>query len=83
MAEVKNVHVREIGAPASEVGEVLDTLGSVDDRLWATDIWVAEPVVSIARSVSVPRVATGGSATRSSPTSRAGGLCSASRRAAG
>lgn len=44
MAEIKNVHVREIGAPASKVGEILDTLGSVDDRLWATDIWVAEPV---------------------------------------
>ena len=45
MVEIKNVHVREVGAPASEVGEVLDTLGSVDDRLWATDIWVAAPVV--------------------------------------
>ena len=45
MVGIQNAHVREIGAPTSEVGEVLDTLGSVDDRLWATDIWVAEPVV--------------------------------------
>ncbi len=44
MAKIRNVHAREIAAPASDVGEILDTLGSVDDRLWASGIWVAEPV---------------------------------------
>ena len=45
MTKISNVHVREIAAPAAVLGELLDTLGSADDRLWATDIWVAEPVV--------------------------------------
>ncbi|MGH2969244.1 MAG: DUF3995 domain-containing protein [Solirubrobacteraceae bacterium] len=45
MPKISNVHVREIMAPAAVVGELLDTLGSADDRVWATDIWVAEPVV--------------------------------------
>jgi len=45
MTIINNVHVREIAAPAAVVGQILDTLGSADDRLWATDIWVAEPVV--------------------------------------
>ena len=45
MSTISNVHVREIAAPAAVVGEVLDTLGSADDRLWARDIWIAEPVV--------------------------------------
>lgn len=45
MAKIINVHEREIAAPASLLGEILETLGSADDRLWATDIWVAEPVV--------------------------------------
>jgi len=44
MAKIRNVHAREIAAPVSDVGEILDTLGSVDDRLWASGIWVAEPV---------------------------------------
>ncbi len=44
MTKISNTHVREIAAPAAVVGEILDTLGSSDDRLWATDIWVAEPV---------------------------------------
>lgn len=44
MTTIRNVHAREIAAPAAVVGEILDTLGSADDRLWATDIWVAEPV---------------------------------------
>lgn len=44
MTKLSNIHVREIAAPAAVVGEILDTLGSSDDRLWATDIWVAEPV---------------------------------------
>lgn len=42
---ISNVHVRQIAAPAAVVGPILDTLGSADDRLWATDIWVAEPVL--------------------------------------
>jgi hypothetical protein len=45
MTKIHNVHEREIAAPATVVGEVLDTVGSAGDRLWATDIWVAEPVV--------------------------------------
>jgi hypothetical protein len=45
MSRIHNVHEREIAAPAAVVGEILDTVGSADDRLWATDIWVAEPVV--------------------------------------
>jgi hypothetical protein len=45
MTRIRNVHVREIGAPAEVVGEILDSVGSADDRLWATDIWVAEPVI--------------------------------------
>jgi hypothetical protein len=45
MAIIHNVHAREIAAPADAVGEILDTVGSADDRLWASDIWVAEPVV--------------------------------------
>ena len=45
MTAISNVHVREIAAPAEAVGEILATLGSADDRLWATDLWVATPVV--------------------------------------
>lgn len=45
MAKISNVHAREIAASAAVVGQILDTLGSADDRLWARDIWVAEPVV--------------------------------------
>ena len=45
MTRISNVHVREIAAPAATLGQILDTLGSADDRLWATDIWVAEPVI--------------------------------------
>jgi hypothetical protein len=45
MTRIHNVHEREIAAPAAVVGEILDTVGGADDRLWATDIWVAEPVV--------------------------------------
>jgi hypothetical protein len=45
MTGISNVHTREIAAPAAMVGEILDTLGSEHDRLWASDIWVAEPVV--------------------------------------
>lgn len=45
MAKVHNIHVRELAAPTAVLGEILDTLGSDHDRLWATDIWVAETVV--------------------------------------
>jgi hypothetical protein len=45
MAKIHNIHAREIAAPVEVVGEILDTLGSADDRVWASDIWVAEPVV--------------------------------------
>lgn len=45
MTSIHNVHAREIGAPAPVVGEILDSVGSGHDRLWATDIWLAEPVV--------------------------------------
>jgi hypothetical protein len=45
MARIHNVHAREIAAPVEVVGEILDTLGSSGDRVWASDIWVAEPVV--------------------------------------
>jgi hypothetical protein len=45
MTKIENVHTREIQAPVSLVGDILDTLGSPGDRVWARDIWVAEPVV--------------------------------------
>jgi hypothetical protein len=45
MAKIENVHVREIEAPPPVVGEILDTLGGPGDRVWASDIWQAEPVV--------------------------------------
>jgi hypothetical protein len=45
MNKIENVHAREIQAPVSLVGDILDTLGSPGDRVWAGDIWVAEPVV--------------------------------------
>jgi Polyketide cyclase / dehydrase and lipid transport len=45
MTRIHNVHAREIAAPAAAVGDILDTVGGPGDRLWATDIWAAEPVV--------------------------------------
>ena len=39
MAEIRNVHTREIAAPHAEVGAVLDSLGSPADRLWPSDLW--------------------------------------------
>jgi hypothetical protein len=45
MATIHNAHAREIAAPTEVVGAILDTLGSPGDRVWASDIWVAEPVV--------------------------------------
>jgi hypothetical protein len=45
MTTISNLHAREIAAPAVAVGEILATLGSADDRLWATNIWLTTPVV--------------------------------------
>ena len=45
MTRLRNAHSREIAASAGVVGEILDTVGSDHDRLWAADIWQAEPVV--------------------------------------
>lgn len=45
MTTIQNIHARDIQAPVSLVGDILDTLGSPGDRVWASDIWVAEPVV--------------------------------------
>jgi hypothetical protein len=39
MTNVINVHAREIAAPATVVGALLDSLGTDDDRLWPTDLW--------------------------------------------
>lgn len=38
---IDNVHQRIIEAPASAVGEVLDSLSSPDDRLWPREAWPA------------------------------------------
>jgi hypothetical protein len=45
VTRISNVHVRDIAAPPARVGEILDSLGGAEDRLWARDIWVAEPVI--------------------------------------
>lgn len=45
MSKIENVHARDVRAPVSLVGDILDTLGSPADRVWASDIWLAEPVV--------------------------------------
>ncbi len=79
MTRITNVHTREIAAPAAMVGEILGTLGSEHDRLWASDIWLAEPVV-FDRPLGVGAVGGHGrSATRSSSTGPDGGSCSSSR----
>jgi hypothetical protein len=39
MADIRTVHTREIAAPHSEVGALLDSLGSSSDRLWPSDLW--------------------------------------------
>lgn len=44
MRRVYSLHIRDIAAPIARLGEIIDTLGGADDRLWAKDIWVAEPV---------------------------------------
>ncbi|WP_404289638.1 hypothetical protein [Glutamicibacter arilaitensis] len=38
---VYNTHQREIAAPASEVGSLIDSLASEDDRLWPRSQWPA------------------------------------------
>ena len=38
---VRNVHVRELEAPASEAGALMDTLGGPDDALWPGPEWGA------------------------------------------
>jgi hypothetical protein len=45
MTTISNRHAREIAAPAAAVADILATLGSADDRLWATNIWLTTPVV--------------------------------------
>ncbi len=40
---VHNVHSRDLAAPSGEVGAVLDSLGSEDDRLWPIERWPAMP----------------------------------------
>jgi hypothetical protein len=36
---VRNVHQRSLAAPPSQVGTLLDSLSSRDDRLWPTGAW--------------------------------------------
>ena len=38
---VHNLHEREIAAPASEVGMLIDSLASKSDRLWPRNEWPA------------------------------------------
>ncbi len=37
---IHNVHERHIAAPPDEVGALLASLGSADDRLWPGELWV-------------------------------------------
>ncbi len=37
--KILNVHERRIGAPTAEVGALIESLGSPDDRLWPGDRW--------------------------------------------
>lgn len=37
---IENVHVRDIDAPAAEVGSLLAHLGSADDRWWPAPAWI-------------------------------------------
>lgn len=41
---IRNVHSRELSAPAAEVGALLDSLGGEDDRLWPADRWPTTPL---------------------------------------
>ncbi len=36
---IRNVHQRPLTATVSEVGALMDTLGSANDRVWPTDSW--------------------------------------------
>lgn len=38
---IRNLHEREIVAPVREVGLLIDSLASTDDRLWPRDKWPA------------------------------------------
>lgn len=38
---IRNLHEREIDAPADEVGLLIDSLSSKTDRLWPRDAWPA------------------------------------------
>jgi hypothetical protein len=38
---VLNIHERELNAPASKVGKLIDNLASTDDKLWPHDRWNA------------------------------------------
>jgi hypothetical protein len=40
MALIENVHERVLSAPVSEVGRLLDRLGSGGDPLWPSPTWV-------------------------------------------
>ena len=48
---IRNVHARELAAPAAEVGALLDSLASDDDRLWPTD-WPPVRVIHLVAEVS-------------------------------
>jgi hypothetical protein len=52
---VINIHERVLGAPMTEIGELIDRLASADDRLWPRDRW---PAMKLDRPLSVG--ATGG-----------------------
>ena len=47
---VLNVHERVIDAPANTVGELLQTLGQPDDRLWPAENW---PAMKLDRPVGI------------------------------
>jgi hypothetical protein len=55
---MSNVHERRIAAPAAQVGALLDTLASSDDRFWPHENW---PAVRFDRPLQVG--ATGGHGT--------------------
>jgi antitoxin (DNA-binding transcriptional repressor) of toxin-antitoxin stability system len=48
--QVRNVHERVFPAPPAQVGALIDTLASADDRLWPGDRW---PPMRFDRALSV------------------------------
>ena len=46
---VTNIHERQLAATPEEVGSLLDTLASEDDRLWPTSCW---PAMRLDRSLA-------------------------------